>query len=101
MLLTIHVCFISRRKVSVSIVHGCRILHPIDILLFLPYNIHHRVLESLFVLVQSVLLPGIVKNLVVEIVPLHTLFKHSDACLVVWRLLKLQSSAVLHKFLKF
>ena len=38
-------------------------------------DVEHRVFQGLFVLAQSVLLPGVIEDAVVEIVPLHAAFE--------------------------
>lgn len=62
----------------------------------LPDDIEHRILQRLFVLAQTVLLPGVVKHAVVEIVSLHAAFKVVKALTVVGLLFKLERTAVLH-----
>ena len=62
-----------------------------------PDDVHHRVFESLFVLAQSVLLPGEVHDSSVEVVASHAALKEPCALTVVWLLLELELSAVLHE----
>lgn len=52
-------------------------------------DIEDTILESLLVLRQSVLLPGIVEDTAVEIVPLQARFKETYASPIVWLLLEL------------
>ena len=64
-------------------------------------DVHQTVLQSFFVLCQSILFPCIVEDSRVEVMTLHAAFKESNAYLVVWLLLKLQFSAVLHELSEF
>ena len=59
-------------------------------------HVQHRVLERLFVLAQTVLLPGVVEDTMVEVVPLHAPFEVVQALTIVGLLLELQGTAVLH-----
>lgn len=59
-------------------------------------NIEHRVLKRFFVLAETVLLPGVVEDAVIEIVPRHAAFKVFQALAVVGLLLEFESTAVLH-----
>ena len=59
-------------------------------------DVEHRVLQRLFVLAQPVLLPGVVKDTVVEVVALHATLKVVEALTVVRLLLELERAAVLH-----
>ena len=52
-------------------------------------DVHQTVLQSFFVLRQSILFPSIVEDSRVEVMALHAAFKESNAYLVVWLLLKL------------
>lgn len=49
---------------------------------------------------KPVLLPGVVEDLGIELVTLHALLEVADADSVVWSLLELQASAVLHVVLE-
>ena len=51
----------------------------------------------MFVLLESVLLPGIVVNVGIELVSLHALLEEAHADLVVGFLLELEGSAVGHE----
>ena len=64
-------------------------------------QIHQLFLQSIFILRQPILLPGIVKDVRLEVVTLHATFKESSASLVVWFLFKFEGSAVFHEFLEF
>ena len=59
-------------------------------------DVEHRVLQRLLVLAQPVLLPGVVKDAVVEVVALHAALKVVEALAVVRLLLELERAAVLH-----
>ena len=52
-------------------------------------DVHQTVLQSFFVLRQSILFPSIVEDSRVEVMTLHAAFKESNAYLVVRLLLKL------------
>ena len=60
-------------------------------------NVQHRVLERLLVFAQTVLLPGVIEDAVVEVVPLHAALEIAEALAIVGLLLELQSTAVLHE----
>ena len=51
-------------------------------------NIEHRVLKRFFVLAETVLLPGVVKDTVVEVVPLHASLEEVQALAIVRFLFK-------------
>lgn len=59
-------------------------------------DVEHRVLERLLVLAQPVLLPGVVKDAVVEVVALHAALEVVEALTIVGLLLEFERSAVLH-----
>ena len=59
-------------------------------------HVHHRVLERLLGLAQTVLLPGVVEDAMVEAVPLHAAFEVVEALAIVGLLLELEGTAVLH-----
>ena len=54
----------------------------------------------MLVLLEPVLLPGIVVNVGVKLVPLHALLEEGHAYLVVRLLLKLEGSAVGHEIVE-
>jgi hypothetical protein len=64
----------------------------------LAYDVENRILQRFFVLAQTVLLPGVVRNLGVKLVPLQAALKHVKCGLVVGLLLELEGAAVVHKF---
>lgn len=59
-------------------------------------NVEHTVLEGLLVLGEAVLLPGVVVDAAVQVVPLHAVLEEAKAGPVVGLLLELQLAAVLH-----
>jgi hypothetical protein len=64
-------------------------------------NAEHLSLKSLFVLVESVLLPGEIKNFAVQIVAGEACFKPPDTLLVVRLLFKLERTAMFHVLFEF
>lgn len=66
----------------------------------LPDHVQNAVLKGLLVLAQPVLLPGVVVNVAVEVVPPHAIDEKSFTGTIVWLLFKLQTPAVLHEFSK-
>lgn len=64
-------------------------------------NIQNRVFQCLLIFAESVLLPGVVHHLAVELVALHARLKQIQARFVVGLLVKLQGAAVVHKLLEF
>ena len=71
------------------------------LLWLLANNIEHAILECLLVLGQPVLLPGVVKNATVKVVPSQARLEEADAGPVVRLLLELERAAVLHELFKF
>ena len=63
----------------------------------LPDHIHHTVLEGLLVLREPVLLPGVIKDARVHVMPLHATLEKANASPVVRLLLELESAAILHE----
>lgn len=63
----------------------------------LPDDVEHTVLESLLVLAQPVLLPGVVVNVTVEVVSPHAVDEETFAGAIVGLLFELQAAAVLHE----
>ena len=63
----------------------------------LPDHIQHAVFEGLFVLGEPVLLPGVVEDATIELVPLHAAFEEIDTRAVVRFLFELERAAVLHE----
>ena len=59
-------------------------------------DVEHGVLQSLFVFTEAVLLPRVVHHLGVKLVARQTALEHGEHVAVVWLLLKLQRTAVLH-----
>ena len=71
-------------------------------LLGLPVNdAHHLRLQCFLVLAQAVLLPRVVKDFSVEVVPGHAGLKETYHSLVVWLLFELESPAHLHELFEF
>lgn len=64
-------------------------------------DVEHRILEGLLVLAEAVLLPGVVEDGAVEVVPLHAVLKEGETGAVVGLLLELEGSAVLHVLAEF
>ena len=64
-------------------------------------NVHQTIFESLLVFCKPILLPSVVKDAWVEVMTLHATFEESNACFVVWRLLKFERSTVLHVLFEF
>ena len=60
----------------------------------------HTVFQGLFIFRKPILLPGIVHYASVKLVSHHTGLEEVYACFVVWLLLELKRSAVLHKLLE-
>ena len=60
-------------------------------------DVEHTVLESLLILGEPVLLPGVVKDASIEVVSLHAALEEADASAIVGLLLEFQRSAVLHE----
>ena len=67
---------------------------------FLADDIEYTVLQGFLVLAESVLLPRVIQDLHVQAMSDHALLKKPNDVLVVWVLLKLQTPAILHEFLK-
>jgi len=63
-------------------------------------NIHNAVLDCFFVPLESVLLPGVVQNLGVQVVAREAFLKKSNQVRVVGFLLELEAAAVLHVLLE-
>jgi hypothetical protein len=66
----------------------------------LSYYVEHAILEGLLVFREEVLLPGIVADVRVQVVPLEALLEEAEAILVIGLLLKLQTSAIYHVVVK-
>ena len=64
-------------------------------------DVEHRVLESLFVFAQTILLPGVIENFQVKAVAIRTTFKKVLADFVIGLLLKFETATVLHELLEF
>ena len=60
-------------------------------------DVKHTVLEGLLVLRESVLLPSVIEDARVLIVPRHTTLEETNASPVVWLLLKFERAAILHE----
>ena len=60
-------------------------------------DVHHAVLERLFVLRQSVLLPCVVEDAAIHVMPLQAALEKAHARPVVRLLLELECTAVLHE----
>ena len=60
-------------------------------------HIQHTVLEGLFVLGEPILLPCVVKDAAVKLVPLHAAFEEIDTSAVVRFLFELERAAILHE----
>ena len=60
-------------------------------------HIQHTVLEGLFVLGEPILLPSVVEDAAVKLVPLHAAFEEIDTSAVVRLLFELERAAVLHE----
>jgi len=74
-------------------------------LILLPFrfdvkNAEHLCLQRLLVLLQSVLLPGVVKDFTVKIVTSHAPLKQPNHVLVVRLLLEFERAAIFHEFLE-
>ena len=78
-----------------------RVLRKCWSLWLLPDDVKHAVLKCLLVFTEPVLFPSVIKNLGVQVIPLHALLKETDAELVIGVLFKFESPAVLHILLKF
>ena len=63
----------------------------------LPDDVHHAVLERLFVLRQSVLLPSVVEDAAIHVMPLQAALEEAHARPVVRLLFELERTAVLHE----
>lgn len=63
----------------------------------LSYYVEHAVLERLLVLGEEVLLPRVVADVGVQIVPLKAFFEEAETILIIGLLLKLQAPTVDHK----
>mgnify|MGYP006901765532 CR=1 FL=1 len=63
-------------------------------------HVEHRVLKSLFVFTEAVLLPGVVGDFGVELMSLEAALKHVERGLVVGLLLKFEGAAVVHELLE-
>jgi len=64
-------------------------------------DVEHAILECLLVFRQPVLLPGVVKNATVKVVPSQARLEEADAGPVVGLLFELERAAVLHELFKF
>ena len=63
----------------------------------LPYYVEHTVLQRLLVLRQEILLPGVVADIGIQIVPLQAFPEKAEAVLVIGLLLELQAAAIHHE----
>ena len=61
-------------------------------------DVQDAIFERLFVLGQPVLLPGVIKDTAVKVVPLHAGVEEADASPIVGLLFELEGAAVLHEF---
>lgn len=94
----------GRIRLIISCV-GCRLLtlpqhvsvHP----WLLSYYVEHTILECLFVFGEEVLLPRVVANRRIQVMPLHALFEKAKTILVVRLLLELQTATVDHVVVEF
>jgi len=68
---------------------------------FLGNDVHQTVLQSFLVFGKPILFPSVIKELCIEIMTLHATVKESYCDFVVWRLFKLQRSAVFHVLFEF
>lgn len=92
----------SRGRDSAFTGHHWRLSHCSCLNLWLfPYYVKHAVLECFFIFTKTVLLPGVVEDLDVEVVTFHALIEEADAVFVVRVLLELQTPAILHIFFEF
>ena len=64
-------------------------------------DVEDTVFESLLVFRQPVLLPGVVEDPAVKVVPLQARFKEANASPIVGLLLKFEGTAVLHELSEF
>ena len=64
-------------------------------------DVEDTVFEGLLVLGQPVLLPGVVEDPAVKIVPLQARLKEANASPIVRFLLELEGAAVLHELSEF
>ena len=62
--------------------------------------IQHALLQLLLVLAKSILLPGVIDYLRIQVVALHALLEKLNAELVVWFVFELETAAVLHEVLE-
>ena len=63
----------------------------------LPNDVHHAILERLFVLWQPVLLPSVVEDARIHVVPRQAALEKSDARPVVRLLLEFERTAIFHE----
>jgi len=91
------ICLLGRAALGLGCGGGIRGLF----FRLLANDVEHAILECLLVLGQPVLLPSVVEDATVEVVPLHARIKETDASPIVGLLLELESTAVLHEFSKF
>ena len=63
-------------------------------------DVHKTILERFLVFCKPILLPSIVEQLRIEIVPCHAVLKEPDSSLVIRLLFELERSAVVHEFLE-
>ena len=64
-------------------------------------HVEHTVLQSLLVLAQPVLLPGVVVNVAIEVVPPHAVDEETFASSVVRLLFEFERSTVFHELSEF
>jgi len=64
-------------------------------------DVKHAVLEGLLVLAQTVLLPGVVKDAMIEVMSLHATLEVLKALAIVGLLLEFEPTAVLHELAEF
>ena len=86
---------------SVTLVASICLLLLLCLHLWLLANdIEHRVLESFLVLAESVLLPSEVHDAAIQVVTVHAVLEEVHTRSVVWILLELKGTAVLHELLE-
>jgi len=97
----VHACHATgiNRSVTTSVV--TTLVLAFVLLGLLVDDAHQTALESLFVLGESILLPGVVEDCSVELMTVHAALEEADACLDVGRLVELERSAVRHELLEF